>query len=322
MTRDVRHARLRLDIARQAARRERRDAPAGGTVSPRPRQVAEDALVGAHLLGDVLAADEEVHPPDAAVGGVELEAGLAEPVPGRDHRASRPPGRTPARPTAWRRSGSGSREAGDRIGGSTRARAPDPRRRSGTASPVMAPTCSPRCRRAGRGGTRGRTGRARRSTTSGKLEVADRAELHVAAHEVAAKPLRGREVEGVLVGRIVEQPLILGVDAEDAGATARDGDRDHQLGGAVPLLAAVVGQQVGLVGAGIERDWSGGGAFTGSSSSRPATSMRGHQADAARPAVRRAAEHAADRGRGPASRRTDGRSRWRRGPPTTRRDRG
>ena len=51
---------------------------------------------------------------------------------------------------------------------------------------------------------------------SGSARARTGAELEVAAHQVAAKPLGRREVEGVLVGWIEQQPLILGVDAEDA----------------------------------------------------------------------------------------------------------
>ena len=74
----------------------------------------------------------------------------------------------------------------------------------------------------------------------------------MAAHEVATEPLGGREIQVVLVGRIVQQPLILRVDAEDAEHRAV-GHGDHELGGAVPLLAAVVGEDAGLGGARIER---------------------------------------------------------------------
>ena len=53
--------------------------PGPASVSP-DRQKAEDALVGAHLLGDVLAADIEVQPAYAADRAVELDPGLAEAV--------------------------------------------------------------------------------------------------------------------------------------------------------------------------------------------------------------------------------------------------
>ena len=98
------------------------------------------------------------------------------------------------------------------------------------------------------------------------------------------------------------------------------GDRDDQLGRAVPLLAAVVGQEVGLRGAGIERIvrrrrvdrvvvQPAGDVHRGDEPDAAGDRPAGPERGAVEPVVERAAERPVG---------LDAR----RGPPTTRRDRG
>jgi hypothetical protein len=237
--RDVGDSQLSFGVPSGAPRRE------GGPRRRRYRilrgEVAEGALEGTHLLGDVLPADIEVESRRTAHGAVELDPGLAEPVPRQ----------VSARRTAEEEGGHPPGGADARLG---LAQAADRRRRAGQLPrQVLSHEVE--------AGTRERPDRVVRllhqlapekfADVAAYPQVHDQRQsgagiagvLKVSADQVAAEALRRSVIGVVLVGGVVEQPLVLGVETQHAeGRTP--GDREDQLRGAGPLLAAVVRERI------------------------------------------------------------------------------
>jgi len=237
---DVFDAQLSLGVRRGAPRRE------GGSRRHRHGvpdwKEAERALEGADLLGDVLSARVEVQPRHPADRAVELESGLAEPVPrqltararaleeGR-HSPRGPDARVRLAESRDRRGGGGLRPGqvlADEVESGPGERAERVVRLLHQLAAQELAHVSPH--------PQVEHQREARPRVAGVL--------HVPAHQIAAEPLRRSGLRVVLVGGIVEQPLVLRVQAERAEGRAL-GDRNDHLGRAGPLLAAVVRKGVG-----------------------------------------------------------------------------
>ena len=208
--RDVGDPQLSLRIGGGSRRRERRQRRGRHGVAG--RQKAEDTLVGAHLLGHVLAADIKVEPAYTADRAVELDPGLAEAVVRQFPLGAAPHekgGDAPWRPGAL-------------------LRCAESRNRVGRAGEILGQILADEMEAVGGDGAE-RVVRLLDQLTAQELadvtchsQVKDEREagawvagvLQVAADQVAAEPLPGPVLGVVLVGRIVEQPLVLGVKTQ------------------------------------------------------------------------------------------------------------